>query len=133
MRPLFRIIKDEETEKEDLLCEMEPVVKAVAQVDDYLAQIDKNQRQVKEDEKIDVEKVRGKVIIGTLGSDSIQKEGLRRLNARLNRIEVITFDQLIARAKRMLDILGEQRDASDPSDETPPTPSPPSTVDEIPF
>ena len=114
---LFRIIKDEKTEKEYVLCEMEPVVKAVAQVDDYLAHLDKNQRQVKEDYEIDAEKVRGIVIIGTLGGDKIQRAGLRRLNARLNRIEVITYDQLIARAERMLTILGEQRTIDDETEE----------------
>ena len=142
---LFRIIRDDKMEKEDVICEMEPVVKAVAQVDDYLAHLDKNQRQVKEDHEIDAEKARGKVIIGTLGDDEIQRKGLRRLNARLNRIEVITYDQLIERAERMLKILGGQRTAgvdmnAPPSEENADWPETghnssdrPASVDDIPF
>ena len=58
-------------------------------------------------EELDVEKVRSKVIIGRSGDDE-QIKALRRLNARTNRIEILTFDQLVSIAERMLDLLVKQ-------------------------
>ncbi len=115
--------------------EKKEVVNAINQVDDYQKRVEDNWKALSgtyPDLRLD--KVRGKVIIGRSNKHSAEEiMALRRLNARLHGIEVITFDQLIGNAERMLKILGDQRDASDPSDETLPSPSPPSTVDDIPF
>jgi len=80
---------------------------AVAQVDDYLANVDADQFRIVLHEELETEKVRGKVVIGRDG-DATQIQALRRLNARTNRIEVITFDQLIRIAERILEIMIEQ-------------------------
>lgn len=102
---------------------------AINQVDDYLARVRNNftELQAKYPD-LGLRNLRGKVIIGK--SKDNEREALRRLNARLNRIEVITYDQLIAIAQRMLDILKHQQTADD--NENDPAP-PPSSVDDIPL
>jgi hypothetical protein len=98
--PLFRKKGKRWSETSDL-------VDAINQADDYLANIDAEQYQIKFHEELDVEKVRAKVVIGRDG-DAEQVRALRRLNARINRIEVITFDQLMKIAQRILDLLVEE-------------------------
>ncbi len=100
------------------------LVDAINQVDDYQKRVEENWQALKKKYPyLHVEKVRGKVIIGrSYGLCEEEKTALRRLNARLHGIKVITFDQLIANAQRMLDILA-QEGASEP----------PSSVDDIPF
>lgn len=86
--------------------EISDVVDAISQADDYLANVDAQQYEIHFHEKLDVEKVRAKVVIGRSG-DADQTKSLRRLNARQTRIEIVTFDQLIKIAQRMLDLLVE--------------------------
>ena len=109
---LFKKVRDRFIEKEE-------VVNAINQVDDYHRRIEDNWRALNRmypDLRLD--KVRGKVVIG--GREDLldeEKTALRRLNARLHGIEVITFSQLVANAERMLKILGEQRTAVDDTEE----------------
>ncbi len=86
--------------------ETKPVADAITQTDDYLSRIDREAFQLESEDGLDVEKVRGKVIIGR-DIDDVQMNSLRRLNARTNRIEVMTFDQLIAIAERILRLLAK--------------------------
>ena len=113
--------------------ETEVVWDAINQVDDYLARIDKQWPTIREEYKdLGLENVRGKVVIGQSNkSEEKERVALRRLNARLSRIEVITYDQLIATAQRMLDVLGKQRATDDSAPN--PTPPPISSVNDIPF
>ena len=92
--------------------EKAPVWYAINQVDDYLAGVQDNLTSLqKKYPDLGLEKIRGKVVIGqSKNHGEGERVALRRLNARLNGIEVITFDQLVANAKQMLDILGIQRD-----------------------
>lgn len=96
--------------------EQAKLVDAINQVDDYQKRVEENWQALKKKYPyLHVEKVRGKVIIGrSYGLCEKEKTALRRLNARLHGIEVITFDQLIANAQRMLDILA-QEGTSEPS------------------
>ena len=127
------------------------VVKAIYQVDDYLARVDKEMSQIQDEEDIPAEKVRGKIVIGNSAGDESQVKALRRLNARMHRMEVMSFDQLIANAQRMLDMMQVQQGIRDQTDEidqrdSPPFaddsdwqetghnyPDAPATVDDIPF
>ena len=143
---LFKEVKNRFIEKEE-------VVNAINQVDDYHKRIEDNWRALsRKYPDLRLDKVRGKVVIG--GRKDLSEEektALRRLNARLHGIEVITFAQLIASAERMLKILGEQRTADiekehDEQINTPPNADdadshetehnywdPPESVDDIPF
>ena len=86
------------------LAETKEVVNAINQVDNYLAGFDADQHKHDSEEHgyLKVEKIRAKIIIGRNSENKAEKKALRRLNARFNRIEVITFDQLIANARQML-------------------------------
>lgn len=99
--PLFR------RDKRNYLPPTSELNEAIAQVDDYLANIDADQFRIEVREELEVEKVRGKIVIGRDGDDA-QLQALRRLNARTVRIEIITFDQLIRIAERILEIMVEQ-------------------------
>ena len=91
--------------------EVASVVDAISQTDDYLARVDKEAFQIESENEIDIEKVRGKVIIGRDG-DKEQKKALRRLNARTSRIEVMTYDQLISIAQNILNLLARENQIS---------------------
>ena len=113
-----------------IVAESPAVAKAKWQVSEYLSSIDIKQNDLRVEDDIDVEKVRGKVIIGRIDGDDVQTKALRQLNALSTRIEVITYDQLISTAERILDILSPQQAVDD--NENDPAPSP-SAVDDIPF
>lgn len=98
-----------------IVAESPAVAKAKWQVSEYLSSIDIKQNDLRVEDDIDVEKVRGKVIIGRIAGDDVQTKALRQLNALSTRIEVITYDQLIAIAQRMLDILAQEGASESPS------------------
>ena len=127
----MRVKEDKEYEY-DVYVEKKELVDAIAQVDDYLSEMDAEQYTiyVKSKGKIKVEKARAKVIIGRDGNQD-EMRALRRLNGRLNRIEVITYDQLIAMGQRVLDMLDRQEltDENEDSD----LPPPDSSIADIPF
>lgn len=106
-------------QERERLIEKEEVVNAINQVDDYQMRIEDNWKPLnRKYPDLRLDKLRGKVIIGRSNQfGEEEKTALRRLNARLHGIEVITFDQLIANAERMLKILGEQRTMFDGTQE----------------
>ena len=81
--------------------------KAIGQVESYLARLEAEQHRILVKNKLKVEKVRGKIVIGRDGNEE-QMEALRRTNASLNNIQIITFDQLIRIGERILDIMAEE-------------------------
>ena len=97
------------------LAETSNVVDAINQVDVYIASLEGDRHKYDSEPHgyRKVEKIYGKIIVGRDPDTPAKKRALRMLNARHNRIEVITYDQLIARAKRMLKILGGQRTTDD--------------------
>lgn len=66
---------------------------AVGQIMGYIDELDAQRDTIWRRHKILVHKVRAKIVIGRDGDEN-QAEALRRYNSHLNRIEVITFDQL---------------------------------------
>ncbi len=75
---------------------------AIAQVIDYIDEIETNKFSIYYKEKEDVGKIRAKIIIGRDG-DEKQKLSLRNLNSSLHGIEILTYDQLLRIAKKSLE------------------------------
>jgi hypothetical protein len=86
---------------------------AIAQVEKYLEKLDSSRNTIKAEDHIDFHKVSAKIIIGRDG-DAAQKAALRRHNSHLNRIEIITFDGLLAIAQKVLGYLRDPAVASTP-------------------
>lgn len=78
--------------------------RVLGQVQHYLERIDADRYSIASRDREDPLKVRAKIIVGRDGDDN-QKLALRRLNGHLHRIEVITFDQLLRIARRVVDYL----------------------------
>jgi len=77
--------------------------KVIGQVLNYIEGIDRNRDSIISKDNYDTLKIRAKIIIGRDG-DKAQQDALRSLNAHLHRIEIITFDQLLRIAERVLNI-----------------------------
>lgn len=77
---------------------------AVGQVERYIEELEADRHAILARDGIDTLKVRAKVIIGHDGDEG-QRTALRRHNGHLHRVEVLTFDQLIAIARRTTDHL----------------------------
>jgi hypothetical protein len=78
--------------------------KVVGQVEKYLESLDADRLRIQATDKEDTNKIRAKVIIGRNINDA-HVAALRRFNGHLVRIEVITFDQLLNIARRVLSYL----------------------------
>jgi hypothetical protein len=85
---------------------------ALAQVLGYLEELDADRLSIKARDSEDVNKVRAKIIIGR-DRDQHQVNALRRLNGHLHRVEILTFDQLLRIAERVVSYLA--RDVRAPS------------------
>jgi Domain of unknown function (DUF4263) len=70
---------------------------AIAQVIDYIDEIENDKQSIYYKEKI-----RAKIIIGRDG-DEKQQRSLRHLNSELHSIEILTYDQLLRIAKKSLE------------------------------
>lgn len=77
---------------------------AVAQAEGYLSLLDQESDRIWRAYGIRADKVRAIVVIGRSG-DAKQLEALRRHNANRNKVEVLTFDQLLSIGQRILDII----------------------------
>jgi hypothetical protein len=75
---------------------------AIAQVIDYIDELENNKLSIYYKEKEEVGKIRAKIIIGRDGSEE-QKRSLRNLNGSLHGIEILTYDQLLRVAKKSLE------------------------------
>jgi len=78
--------------------------KVVGQVQNYIEKLDRERNSIVANDGEDTTKIRAKIIIGCDG-DKDQQIALRRFNGHLHRIEVMTFDQLLKIAQRVLDYL----------------------------
>lgn len=94
----------------------------IGQVIRYIDEVDRHRNDIIVNDKVDPSKIRARVIVGRNGSDEHQA-ALRNFNAHLNRIEVITFDQLLRIAERVLQMFQCDRPAAAPTD----------AFDDIPF
>jgi hypothetical protein len=88
---------------------------ALGQVMKYLEKLDAEVNTIKVNDGVDVAKIRARLIIGHDAGDVRQKQALRRFNAHLHRVEVLTFDQLLRIGRQVVDALstGEQTAANE--------------------
>lgn len=75
--------------------------RVVAQAENYLEKLDRNRDGILANDHEDVTKMRARIIIGR-DRDNAQQDALRRHNGHLHRIEILTFDALLAIARRVL-------------------------------
>lgn len=80
---------------------------AIAQAEEYLDLLDRESDRIWRQYEIRADKVRAKIVIGRDG-DKRQLDALRRHNANRNRVEVLTFDQLLRVGQRILNILASE-------------------------
>jgi hypothetical protein len=78
--------------------------KVVGQVQNYIEKLDRDRNSILANDGEDTTKIRAKIIIGCDG-ETDQQHALRRFNGHLHRIEVITFNQLLKIAQKVLDYL----------------------------
>jgi hypothetical protein len=88
----------------------EALSRAIGQVTGYIEQLDSDRNRIRAIDHEDQLKIRARIILGRDG-DKDQRTGLRNLNAHLNRIEVLTYDQLLRIAGRVLNVFAEQHKA----------------------
>lgn len=74
---------------------------ALGQVIRYIEEVERARDAIVAKDGVDTLKIRSRVIIGRSG-DKEHQAALRNLNGHLHRIEVITYDQLLAIAARVL-------------------------------
>ena len=75
----------------------------IGQVLRYIDEVERNRNSIIASDKLDPFKIRAKIIIGR-DQDESGQAALRSYNAHLNRIEVLTFDQLLRIGKRTIEI-----------------------------
>jgi len=77
--------------------------KVIGQVTRYIEEVERNRDCIMVKDGTDTLKIRARVIVGRDGNQRHQ-EALRNFNAHLNRIEIITYDQLVKIAERVLNM-----------------------------
>ena len=79
----------------------------IGQVTRYIEEVERNRDSILITDDVDTLKIRARVIVGRDGSSEHQA-ALRNFNAHLYRIEIITYDQLIIIAERVLSVFDTQ-------------------------
>lgn len=93
----------------------------LGQVTRYIEEVERNRDQILAKDGFDTLKIRARAIVGRDGSKDHQA-ALRNFNAHLHRVEIITFDQLIRIAERVLSVFhdsSEEPEAQEASDDIP--------------
>lgn len=75
----------------------------LGQVVRYIEEVERNRDSIIAKDKVDTLKIRARAILGRDG-DQEQQAALRNLNAHLHGIEIITYDQLLRIAARVLNV-----------------------------
>lgn len=88
----------------------------LGQVLNYIEKIDRDRDSILSKDLFDPLKIRAKIIIGRNGDKEYQ-DTLRTLNSHLNRVEIITFDQLLNTAERVINIFEKIESKEDKSDD----------------
>jgi hypothetical protein len=78
---------------------------AIGQALKYIERIDSNRYAIEREQKVLVNGVRAKLVIGRDG-DEDRRNALRRMNSHFHRIEILTYDQLAQIARNVLKFLG---------------------------
>ena len=84
--------------------------KHTSQVLNYLSALEADRHRIMAQDKIDVRRIRGKLIIGRDGSEAVE-EARRLFNANHRIIDVLSFDGLIRIGQRILEIMVEENPA----------------------
>lgn len=90
----------------------------IGQVIRYIEEVERNRDSIIAIDKVDTLKIRARAIVGRDGNEN-QQAALRNLNAHLHGIEVMTYDQLLRIAARVLSVF-ESAAAVAPENETEP-------------
>jgi Shedu protein SduA, C-terminal len=101
-QPLFRY-----DASHDSYAASRPLADAVGQVIRYIEETERNRDHIIAHDDCDPLKIRARVIIGRDGDDA-QETALREFNSHLHRIEVLTFDQLLRIAERVLSVFEDK-------------------------
>lgn len=80
----------------------------LGQVTRYIEEVERNRDSILAKDGFDTLKIRARVIVGRDGEKAHQT-ALRNFNAHLHRIEVITYDQLIRIAERVLNVFNDDK------------------------
>ncbi len=81
----------------------------IGQVTRYIEEVERNRDSILAKDGTDTLKIRARAIVGRDGNAEHQA-ALRNFNAHLHRIEIITYDQLIRIAERVLTLFGVNTD-----------------------
>ena len=79
----------------------------LGQVMRYIEEVDRARDSILGKDQYDTLKIRARIIIGR-DADEHQQNALRNLNSHLHRIEVLTFDQLLRIASRVLTVFEDE-------------------------
>lgn len=82
----------------------------IGQVTRYIEEVERNRDQILAKDDEDTLKIRARAIVGR-DHTRAEQAALRNFNAHLHRIEIITFNQLIRIAERVLSIFGQTEKA----------------------
>ena len=93
----------------------------LGQVVRYIEEVERNRDSIIAKDKVDTLKIRARAIVGRDG-DAEQQAALRNLNAHLHGIEIITYDQLLRIAARVLNVFENAAAASPENDAEPEVP-----------
>jgi len=75
----------------------------LGQVIRYIEEVERNRDSIIAKDKVDTLKIRARAIVGRDG-DAEQQAALRNLNAHLHGVEIITYDQLLQIAVRVINV-----------------------------
>lgn len=84
----------------------------IGQVTRYIEEVERNRDSILAKDSVDTLKIRARAIVGRDG-DIEHQAALRNFNAHLHRIEIITYDQLIRIAERVLSMFGVKTENAD--------------------
>ena len=101
-QPLFRY-----DPSHDSYAPSAPLSAAIGQVVRYIEEVERQRDAILAKDGCDPLKIRARLIIGKDG-DEKQQAALRSFNGHLHRIEVLTFDQLLRFADRVLSVFEER-------------------------
>jgi len=88
----------------------------IGQVTRYIEEVERNRNSILAVDNVDTLKIRARVIVGRDGSKDHQA-ALRNFNAHLYRIEIITYDQLIKIAERVLSVFDSKAEIDHEEDD----------------
>jgi Domain of unknown function (DUF4263) len=111
--PEALFLRDQSHDSYYLSSKLSPVI---GQVIRYIEEVERNRDSILAKDRADTLKIRALAIVGRDGNVEHQA-ALRNFNAHVSRIEIITFDQLLRLAERVLSMFRADRDRGEQADE----------------